>query len=71
MHFSELMLVIVFCVLDPETSFRSQLLATEQELVHLRTKVADYQAQSFKHEKAQRETARLKGIINGQQQQVH
>ena len=45
-------------------------MTTDDEISQLRAKVKELQTQASKHERAQRETARLKGIINNQQQQV-
>ena len=53
-----------------ELAFREVLVAAEQELVELRIKMKDYQVNQSSREKAQRETSRLKGIINSQEKQV-
>lgn len=74
--YSKAVLIFIFSLLSLplsllESSFRSRLIATDQEMDQLRAKVKELQTQTSKHERAQRETARLKGIINNQQQQVH
>ena len=51
--------------------FRAQLVTMEGELLQLRAKVRENHQQQVKQERTQRETARLKGIINNQQHQVH
>ncbi len=45
-------------------------MASEQEMICLKTKLKEHQTQNIKHERSQRETARLKSVINTQQHQV-
>ncbi len=74
-HVYTLYIILVFftkCILslNTEADFRCKLMASEQEMIYLKTKLKEHQTQNIKHERSQRETARLKSVINTQQHQV-
>ena len=58
------------CCVFVDTTFRSQLVAQEHELVELRDSNKDLKHQLRRREKVDKEATRLKSIISSQDDQV-